>query len=85
MRELSTNAKRVLATIYQDYCQRREYGKSGPNAVFFMDGPDYVKAALPELSAAGYTEYSILNGFILTEQGVSFMRDQDPELVRLWA
>lgn len=84
MRELSTNAKKALATIYQDYCQRCEEGREELNAVFFMDGPDYVKAALPELSAAGYTEYSILNGFILTEQGVSFMKEQDPELVRLW-
>lgn len=82
--ELSNNAKRALATIYRDYCQRRDYGQKGLNAVFSMSIPAYVRNALPELSAAGYTEYSILDGVILTDDGVSFMEQQDPALVDLW-
>lgn len=82
--ELSSNAKRALATIYRDYCQRRDYGQKGINAVFSMSFPAYVRDALPELSAAGYTKYSILGGFILTDGGVSFVEQQDPALVDLW-
>lgn len=82
--ELSSNAKRALATIYRDYCQRRDYGQKGLNAVFFASYPEFVRQALTELCVAGYTEYSILDGFILTNQGISFMENQDSALISLW-
>ena len=82
--ELSNNAKRALATIYRDYCQRRDYGQKGINAVFFAAYPGFVRQALAELCIAGYAARSIFDGFILTEQGIAFMEQQDPALVDLW-
>lgn len=82
--ELTRSAKKALATLYTDYCQRRAYGQSKQNSTFFMPIPEAVKDGLQEICAAGYAEYSPFGGVILMDAGIAYMDQQDPELVRLW-
>lgn len=82
--ELTRSAKKTLATLCTDYCQRRAYGQSKQNSTFFMPIPEAIKDWLQEICAAGYAEYSPFGGVILMDAGIAYMDQKDPETVLMW-
>lgn len=82
--ELTKSAKKSLAIIYKDYCQRLKEGQAKNQAIQFKEKPDGVSDDLKELKHAGFVNVDILGNFELTDHAVIFMETKTVETIKEW-
>ncbi len=82
--ELTKSAKKSLAIIYKDYCQRLKEGIPKKQAIQFKEKPDGVSDDLKELKNAGFINVDILGDFELTDHAIIFMEHKTVETIKEW-
>jgi len=81
--ELTKESRRVLKSIYDIYCERRNDGKPKSSAVRFVDFDiDGLDAARNELSKAGLIICFITGDFDLSDKGILFMEENSEKVVQ---
>lgn len=82
--ELTKSAKKSLATIYKDYCQRIQEGKTKRQAIYFNQMTENVSDDMAELKKAGFVKMDIVGGFELTDHAIVFMENKTIDTVKEW-
>lgn len=82
--ELTRGAKKSLATLYREYCQRLNAGQRKAQAVSFQDYDDFIMDNRKELKAAGYIAVDLLGNIILTDKAIVYMENKTIDSIKEW-
>lgn len=87
---LTKEARRVLKSIYDIYCERRESGKSRSESVDFAPkdsgGPEIpgLDDVEQELEKAKFLVVNIIDGYTLTDDAIVFMENLTKDSILKW-
>lgn len=78
--ELTKSAKKSLATLYREYCQRLNAGEKKAQAASFQSYSEFVMDNRKELKDAGFIRVDLLGNIYLTDKAIIYMeiRRQTP-------
>lgn len=82
--ELTKSAKKSLAIIYKDYCQKIKNGYSKHQAIYFKEPPHGISDNIRELKNAGFIVVDVLGGIELTDRAIIFMENKTNDAIKEW-
>lgn len=82
--ELTKSAKKSLATLYKEYCQRIDNGQKKAQAVCFENWPDDIIENKTELKRAGFITVDILGDIELTDKAIIYMENKTVDAIKEW-
>lgn len=82
--ELTKSAKKSLAIIYKEYCQRLKNGQSKNQAIYFNVPPNEILDDKNELKNAGFIKTDIVGGIELTNHAIIFMENKTADTIKEW-
>lgn len=82
--ELTKSAKKSLATLYKEYCQRIDNGQKKAQAVCFENCPDDIIENKTELKRAGFITVDILGDIELTDKAIIYMENKTVDAIKEW-
>ncbi len=82
--ELTRSAKKSLATLYREYCQRLNAGQKKSQAVSFPSYAESISEDRNELKNAGFIRVDILGDISLTDKAIIYMENKTLDTIKEW-
>lgn len=82
--ELTKSAKRSLATLYEEYLQRRGAGMAKNLAIEFSEYSDDIRDDRRELIKAGFVRVDVIGELVLTDAAIIFMENKKIDTIKEW-
>ena len=82
--ELTKSAKKSLAILYKEYCQRVNNGERKSRAITFENYSENVADSRAELKRAGFICVDILGSIQLTDKAIIYMENEKIETIKEW-
>lgn len=82
--ELTKSAKKSLATLYKEYCQRLKDGAKKSQAVSFENCAESITENKIELQHAGLIRADILGNITLTDKAIIYMENKPIDAIKEW-
>lgn len=82
--ELTKSAKKSLATLYKEYCQRLKAGQKKSQAVSFENCNSSITENQTELKRAGFIHVDILGNIKLTDKAIIYMENKTADTIKEW-
>ena len=82
--ELAKSAKKSLATLYREYCQRLHTGEKKAQAVSFSSYSEFVMDNRKELKDAGFIQVDLVGNIYLTDKAIIYMENKTADAIKEW-
>lgn len=82
--ELTKSAKKSLATLYREYCQRLNAGEKKAQATSFQSYSEFVMDNRKELKDAGFIRVDLLGNIYLTDKTIIYMENKTADAIKEW-
>ena len=84
--DLTKSAKKPLAILYKEYCQRVKSGISKQSAISFIKGeyPDFILDDVKELCNAKMIWFDMAQTIWFEPDGIIFMEKQEEKTLKKW-
>ena len=79
--ELTKSAKKSLATLYREYCQRLNAGEKKAQAASFQSYSEFVMDNRKELKDAGFIRVDLLGNIYLA---IIYMENKTADAIKEW-
>lgn len=82
--ELTKSAKKSLATLYREYCQRLKAGERKAQAISFQSYNEFVMDNRKELKDAGFIQVDLVGNIFLTNRAIIYMENKTADTIKEW-